>query len=149
MIGSDRGYQTLSRPPLLWQDNWFQTWKWFESFLQLHRPSLFDWAGLQTPPEERGGGLEQWGRVGYLVWHLYTFHRQLVSSKKNVRWQIFVSSIPRVVMLASFSFRLLKLLSIFPTLIVLLNILKYRFIYLTWLDLIIFNQPIELIIFFA
>ena len=82
MIGSDRGYQTLSRPSLLWQDNWFETWKWFESFLQLHRPSLFDWAGLQTPPEERGGGLEQWGRVGYLVWHLYTFNRQLVSSQQ-------------------------------------------------------------------
>ena len=70
----------------LWQDNWFQTWKWFESFLQLLRSSLFDWAGLQTPPEERGGRLQQWGRVGDLVRHLYTFQRELVSSLQTTQY---------------------------------------------------------------
>ena len=74
MIGLETKLCIALLPPLtqLWQDNWIPTWKWFECFLQLLGSSLFDWAGLQTPPEERGGRLEQWGRVGDLVRHLYT-----------------------------------------------------------------------------
>ena len=85
MIGLETKLCIALLPPLtqLWQDNWIPTWKWFECFLQLLRPPLFDWAGLQTPPEERGGRLQQGGGVGHLVWHLYTWRGDLVVSAQH------------------------------------------------------------------